>query len=527
MKSSRLLLKIKLKEIIRQRKISILFRTTLLSWGVILLTLTIYLLTNIPHQRALIFKSIQSLARVIATSIHQVTVTSILVEDYSTVIDHCIEIVNERSSVDYIVVTRKDGFSLVHTPAQWRHSNLDGFWRPENASENQGNFINSDLVNKRVFHYSHKIGYSTIDWGWIHIGLSDNQYIRDLRTFYIRTTLLAIISIIIGFFIAYLFARIYTRRITALNTITQRLATGDLSVRANIQTGDEIEELADSFNQMAEALQFNVDELEAHVIARTKDLENTNLKLTNEVGERKRAEDKILKSLQEKEVLLKEVHHRVKNNLQVISSLLYLQSKKIDDNTALNLFLESQTRVKSMALIHELLYRSSDFMNVDFVDYIKNLAHHLFQTYHVSENNVRLHNNVDNVSLTIETAIPCGLILNELITNALKHAFPKFSDGPQTAGEIHIHFLQNSEPTSNLVEYTLIVRDNGIGLPEHFDLNTTRTLGMQLVKGLTDQLGGNVELDTTMGTAFCISFSRTMEKENLVLKTERAILSNE
>ncbi len=240
--------------------------------------------------------------------------------------------------------------------------------------------------------------------------------------------------------------------------------------------------------------------LEKRVIQRTQELEQANKVLEKEINERKRAETKLKKSLEEKEVLLKEIHHRVKNNLQIISSLLNLQSRNISDETYLNIFKESQNRVKLMSLVHEKLYQSNDLANIDFSNFIRNLASFLFRSYGGNINRIKLNVVVDeNVMLGIDTAIPCGLIINELISNCLKYAFPE----PNT-GEI---LLSMHSDGNDLI---LIVKDNGVGLPKNLDIKKSKSLGLQLVSSLCEQLGGNIKLVRENGTEFTIRFPATL-----------------
>jgi two-component sensor histidine kinase len=228
-------------------------------------------------------------------------------------------------------------------------------------------------------------------------------------------------------------------------------------------------------------------------------LENARLyeQAQQEIAERKRAEEQIKASLKEKEVLLKEIHHRVKNNLQAISSLLYLQSKGVKDKEALEMFQDGQNRVRSMALIHERLYQSKDVARVDFAEYVRNLANYLFCSYGVHSNVIQLKVNVEDVFLGIDTAIPCGLITNELISNSLKHAFPG-----GRGGEIRIELCADNDRQLNLM-----VSDNGVGFPNDLDFRETESLGLQLVNTLVEQLEGTVELDRSGGTAFEITFT--------------------
>ncbi|MDO8869679.1 MAG: PAS domain S-box protein [Methanobacteriaceae archaeon] len=214
-----------------------------------------------------------------------------------------------------------------------------------------------------------------------------------------------------------------------------------------------------------------------------------------DISERKQSEDKIKKALEEKEMLLKEIHHRVKNNLMVISSLLNIQSKYIKDKEALGIFKESQNRAKSMALIHERLYRSSDLKRINFGDYIRTLSIDLFHTYIIDPSLIKLNMDVDDLMVDINTTVPLGLIVNELITNSMKHAFP---DGRN--GEITIGFHKNND------EFILSVKDNGIGFPEGLDFRQTKSLGLQLVNSLTEQIDGEIELNKTNGTCFKIIF---------------------
>ncbi|MBM3284914.1 MAG: PAS domain S-box protein, partial [Candidatus Aminicenantes bacterium] len=218
--------------------------------------------------------------------------------------------------------------------------------------------------------------------------------------------------------------------------------------------------------------------------------------IARDITERKRAEEKIKASLQEKEVLLKEIHHRVKNNLQVISSLLNLQSRSISDPQFLQILRECQNRVRSMALVHEKLYQSRDLSRINFSEYIRNLAIHLFHVYEVDSSRVRLKHEIEDILLDVNTAIPCGLILNELISNSLKHAFP---DG--WSGEVSVELKRQEDG-----KLLLAVRDDGVGIPEDTDIRNARTLGMQIVSLLVQQLDGCMELRRSPGTEFRILF---------------------
>jgi PAS domain S-box-containing protein len=210
-----------------------------------------------------------------------------------------------------------------------------------------------------------------------------------------------------------------------------------------------------------------------------------------DIAERKRADAALLGSLREKESLLKEVHHRVKNNLQIISSLLRLQFGQIDNPVAQAALQDTQNRVRSMAMIHEHLYQSNNLAAVDLAAYLRSLCQYLVQALMVKPGAVRLHLDLAPVHLDIDQAIPCGLLVNELVSNALKHAFPEGCGGEV---RVELHALADGPG------WCLRVADNGVGLPPDFDLNQLTSLGLKLVTDLTRQLGGQLEIGAGPGT---------------------------
>jgi PAS domain S-box-containing protein len=217
-----------------------------------------------------------------------------------------------------------------------------------------------------------------------------------------------------------------------------------------------------------------------------------------DVTEEKLAEHRIKSALAEKEVLLREVHHRVKNNLQVITSLLGLQADYIEDPHTLELFRETQARLRSMALIHEELYQSKNLNQINFHDYAEKLTSNLTQVFSMNYN-VQLQLDIENVYFNVDTAIPLGLIINELVTNALKYAFPNYA-----AGTIRLSLSRHPRAADGANDYLLKVEDDGIGIPERIDFENTKSLGLQLVNILVTQLKGEISLDRTRGSKFSI-----------------------
>jgi two-component sensor histidine kinase/HAMP domain-containing protein len=214
-----------------------------------------------------------------------------------------------------------------------------------------------------------------------------------------------------------------------------------------------------------------------------------------EIAERERVEEQVRASLQEKEALLKEIHHRVKNNLQVISSLLYLQSYSTQESDVLEMFQESQNRIRSMALIHEKLYQSPDLTSIDFAAYARELVAYLLRSYGAASGFITSEIDANGVSMGLDAAIPCGLIITELVSNSLKHAFPDCQ-----GGRVRVALCHDAD------EYRLVVGDNGVGLAAGLDFRNTESLGLQLVNSLVEQLDGKVECQNTGGTQFEIVF---------------------
>ena len=217
------------------------------------------------------------------------------------------------------------------------------------------------------------------------------------------------------------------------------------------------------------------------------------------IDDRKHVEKQIKTSLEEKEVLLKEIHHRVKNNMQIISSLLNLQSKYVKNKNEIDIFKESQDRVRSMAMIHENLYKSKNIARINFGEYVQKLVYGLFSSYGINPEMIHAHMNLDDILLDIDKAIPCGLILNELVTNSLKHAFPT-DENLKEKCKLDIILSKNE----NILK--IVVSDNGVGFPENVDFQNTESLGLQLVNALVNQLNGDIEIEKTNGTKFTIKF---------------------
>jgi len=299
--------------------------------------------------------------------------------------------------------------------------------------------------------------------------------IQTIKTFLVSLFIFIIFYLLVGKHIFYMASFVESIRFESMEQPLH------LDRKPNTKKPDELDRLSTAFNRMRE-------------------------NLARDITEKKLAEEQINAALKEKEILLREIHHRVKNNMQVITSLLSLQSDTIKDQQYADMFRESQERIRSMALIHETLYQSEDFANIDFDGYLWALINNLFISYGINPEIISMKIKTNDLSLALDYAIPCGLIINELVSNCLKHAFPD-----EREGEIQIVLQEISE---NEIELT--VSDNGMGIPEEFDFGTTESLGLDLVKVLAEhQLGGRIEMNGTGGTRFSIRFMVKPEKARI------------
>jgi len=263
-----------------------------------------------------------------------------------------------------------------------------------------------------------------------------------------------------------------------------------------------------------------------HLVSAFSPAKNLYVRLTSDITEEKKAENillnardnleikvqertkELLTAVQEKELLIREIHHRVKNNLQIISSLLNLQIPYIKDENSIEFFKESQNRIKSISMIHEKLYQTNNLQEIDFDSYISNILVNLFQTYGVDQDKISYEIKCDDIGLNIETSVPCGLIITELITNSIKHAFPS-KPLDDSKNKISVEMYPDGE------KIKLIIKDNGIGFPQDLDFKNTESLGLELVNLLINQLDGTINLKREEGTEFSIEFKELKYGERI------------
>ena len=500
---------------------------TLSMVAVIALLMVITTVLDIRRERTIFREGLQQRALLLAETLNEVLADS-LYFTYVEELEDLAELIKGQPDILYIQIFTPDGRLLVDTE--------------------QGNYpvgMVRDGLRLRALQTRQTLVQHTADTldvatsiilgneviGGAQIGYSTHAVKAEISALTTQRIWQFLALTLIGVVLSSLMAQYFVRPVRRLVTATQRISHGQFDFASGSKRTDEIGDLTAAFADMTlslqasrckleeratelrtalqqlrlemeereraeEALKHAHDELEVRVAQRTAQLSRTNEALQQEIAERRRAEQQIKVSLIEKEVLLKEINHRVKNNLQLICSLLSLQSGHTDHVQAREGLKVSQARVKSMALIHENLYQSEDLARVDLRRYVRRLASSLFNAHEVSPDAITQRIEVDDVSLGVTQAIPCGLIINELVSNSLKHAFPEGK-----GGEIRIELTSIA---GNGV--TLKVGDSGVGFPSDLDFRNTESLGLQLVIILVDQLDGTIELHANDGTEFEITF---------------------
>lgn len=327
-----------------------------------------------------------------------------------------------------------------------------------------------------------------LDW-LIVVVMPESEFTEQIDVNTRATILLCLAAFISATYLAYLTSRWIATPILQLSEASEAIATGDFNCHASIDIPNpwlpsikEVEKLAHSFNRMSKRLQNSFTELE-----------KSNQELETRIAQRT---VQLEKSLQAKEILLKEIHHRVKNNLHVIANLLDLQSDYITDERSLAFFADSQHRIQTMATIHEQLYQSESLGEINLSDYISRLVDNL--VFSCSNRQVKTIIDIEPVFLNLETAIPCGLLINELITNSLKHAFPN-----DISGEIHIELHQEDRQ-----KIYLKIWDNGVGMSDKINWQESNSLGLKLVRIFAKQLKAEVEYNFSKGVSFSLIFEQ-------------------
>jgi len=430
-------------------------------------------------------KSAVSIAEMTAYSV----APALFFNDTSSVVE-VINSVRQNPDLSFIVVLN-DSDRIVATV----NENIRFSMNNANSVEHSGNYITPDgriLITRRPITINAQV------IGTIVLGLSLDDLRKAVNDSKKTTALVSLVILGTGIILVTGISALLTRPLGHMVNTIERIAAGDYSHRANPSSSLEVNRLAGAFNQMAERIQIAQNQLEQMNRDLEKRVQERTRELRKEIIQRKRDEKKIVASLREKEVLLKEIHHRVKNNLQIIQSLLYLQSQGVLDSKAQNFFTESVNRIRSIALLHEKLYKSGDLARIDFSDYVRDLVQGIYQAFDFHSNLIKFDLHVTRFYLGIDMAIPCGLIINELVSNALKYAFTT-----NTGGDNKIAVIAKKLDDKSLF---ISIQDNGCGMPENIDIETSSSLGLRLVNSLVkDQLNGKIQMLVDAGTRFDIT----------------------
>ena len=419
------------------------------------------------------------------------SVSPLLTEDHFKLNTLAISAAKEHHEIEYAFIMDWDGHVVAHSfgklfPIDLLHAN---------PLEEKSEYSVMVLQTEKGKMFDIAVPILSNDMGELHFGILYRHIEDQIDAVTGSIMLILLIVLLAGCAIAFVSSNVITKPLAHLIEVVRAVGSGDLSRKSTIYSNDEIGLLAASFNEMtaslssarAKLLDYSLN-LEMRVIERTD-------KLQEEVTERKRIEALLMVSLGEKELLLKEVHHRVKNNMAVISSLLSLQAGYVDDEKLLGIFKESQNRIRSMALVHDKLYQSEDFSHINLKDYVISLVENIRYAF-TSDKRIKINTEIEELNMEMDTLIPCGLIINELITNAFMHAFGK-TDDPE------VRVVIKRADNGNIA---LSVADNGSGLPEGFDTVSSKGLGLRLVQALIKQLGGMHEMGSELGTEFRVIF---------------------
>jgi signal transduction histidine kinase len=469
---------------------TVMVRMVLLSWAVAALTITFFAFTVFPQQQRAYIESLRSKADLVATSVAEVASAALVVEDYSAVVDHCMKIVGDGSDVPYVVIARNDGFALVHKPRSWVRTTLGGAWSRPGPRVAGGGMRRTEMANEEVYHFWRPLAYSGIDWGWIHVGISLRQYHADMRSVYTRTIALAVASLVIGLGASIVFARRLVRPILDLTDTAQRVAAGDWSARADIQSGDEVEALGRAFNHMTTTVRQTLDELT-------------------------RARDGAEAASRAKSEFLANMSHELRTPLNAIIGYSELLQDEAEDAGNASVIADL-TKIRSaskhlLRLIGDVL----DFSKIEagqlnpvweefdvavLVDTVAATTRGL-----VERNGNRFHVTcARDVGVMVADPTRVRQILINLLSNAAKFT---------SNGDVWLEVTREASPAPGWVSVT--VRDTGIGVAtEHqsnlfqafsqADSSTTRRyggtgLGLVLSQRLARSMGGHIVMESHAG----------------------------
>jgi two-component sensor histidine kinase len=434
----------------------------------------------------------QSIAEMMAFSLSP----ALFFEDVEA-IEEVFQSAKQNTDLLYIVILEKSG-----KPVSFFNRAIANNANYLEAKNN--NYISS---NGMIYRIMKPILYRNQEIGQLYLGLSLKELREKTAGIRVNIALQSLIIFVVGMIALYGISTIITRPLRKMTETAERISKGDMEHRASVSSKDEVGQLAESFNKMVDNL-INVhndlesvyNELADEKIKLEKKVEDRTKELQREIHDREWAEGKVRLALDEKEILLHKLHDSVKYSMKVMSDLFELQGEDIKDKGLLGILRENRSRINTIALIHDKFYRSLDFTKVDFKKYVMDLTSQLFNLYAVNRDVIQLKINIDSVFLNHKTALACGLILNELVSNSIKHGFHK-----GRRGEVGVELYFDGRDV-----FTLIVSNNGVKLPKDFEVKNPETFGLKMVNKLTDQLHGVLEVNRYPETSFIIAFAEIL-----------------
>lgn len=457
----------------RPRSGSLFLRTAAYSALVTILTLCAFGLRFFLYEKESLYRHLQDRAETLALALESASGPGGI--DAEKVMAQSARLLAKDQQLLYVVYTPYEGDSSIRTARGQHEESLQTRWRTGDDMEGIRTSDWSGNQPLEVFHHTRTLVTAEGEKAWLHVGISPAPYREGVRSLYQILFDLVGPGLLIGFLTSFLFANRLTRPIGDLKRFAKRIASGDLESRVDIPSNTELGLLGDTMNQMVEDLQQS----------------QSNEKEAMEKEGR----------LREQEILLKEIHHRVKNNLQILSSLLRMQARKAQSEDMKGMLKESEARIRSMGLIHEKLYQSNSLSTVDLKSYVDTLSGQLLRMHAATDQKLNVAVDIDDVELPLDTAMPCGLIINELVSNSLKYAFTDGRDG-----RIDIAVTPQGERS-----YRMTVKDDGVGMKKLPVAGERRSsLGMNLIEMLVDQLNGTLEYRNGDGTTAEIEFRETV-----------------